>query len=138
MKKFIALILVALFTLSTFSIANANDYLPYVEKPTQLTYQPDNVTLNIMGRTSRAFNVVYCNGRLCVPLYDTITAMDGTYSLVNDDCKITISGKTIDISTKTKDSNRVVTCYYNNICYISLYELLTPFEYIETFNKYAK
>lgn len=132
MKKFIALILVALFTLSTFSIANANDYLPYVEKPTQLTYQPDNVTLNIMGRTSRAFNVVYCNGRLCVPLYDTITAMDGTYSLVNDDCKITISGKTIDISTKTKDSNRVVTCYYNNICYISLYELLTPFDYIAT------
>ena len=58
--------------------------------------------------------------------------MDGTYSLVNDDCKITISGKTIDISTKTKDSNRVVTCYYNNICYISLYELLTPFDYIAT------
>ena len=57
MKKFIALILVTLFTLSTFSITNASDYLPYVEKPTQLTYQPDNVTFNIMGRTSRAFNV---------------------------------------------------------------------------------
>lgn len=132
MKKFIALILATILTVGTISISCASDYLPYNEEATNLTYQPDIIKFNFMGKTSRKANVVYCNGRLCVPLFDTITALDGTYKTENNKCKITIGNKTTEISTEVQDSNRVVVCYYKNVCYVSLYEILTPFDYIAT------
>ncbi|MCC8098420.1 MAG: DUF2334 domain-containing protein, partial [Eubacterium sp.] len=72
-------------------------------------------------------NTVYCNGRLCLPEGEGAKLMGGELIRNGSIYRIRIGDKSTFLTYS--DNNRPIVFLYNEVPYISLYELITPFGY---------
>lgn len=138
MKKIKALIMSAAlaFTVATAAAVSvavqqpkavyAASYQPYVAPAVSYNVQKSEV--NIQFPEGNTTNAVFCNGRLCVPAEEGAKLMGGKLEKQGETYRITVGDKTLDF-VESKESNRPVFFDNGGVPYISLYELITPFEY---------
>lgn len=124
MKK--VFIIFLLIIMNTVVYAGESTYIPYTEPDVSYNIKPANVKVKFIKGESN--NSVFCNGRLCVPLVEGVKAIGGELSSTVNGYKISADGKNISLKSAIVN-NRPVIFTYDNVEYISLYELITPFEY---------
>lgn len=125
-KVFIVFVLIMIMIMNTEVYADEAGYMPYSEPEISYNIEPANVKVKFINGESSVS--VFCNGRICVPLVEGVKAMGGELSSTVNGYKISAEGKSVSLKSAIL-SNRPVIFTYNDIEYISIYELITPFEY---------
>jgi hypothetical protein len=136
-KKVCCMLLVAMSVLVGANIVRAETYLTYTDPGivTKISEKPVPVIIKFPTGVSKLVNIVYANGRMCVPLVTALENMGGTYDTSDaGKFKITIGTKTTWVNIAPSDTNIPTVVYVNGTAYISLYSLLTPFDYTPVFN----
>lgn len=126
MRKFFVLTLITLLMNCSFVRADDVCYMEYKEP--EISYNMVKAGVKVSLPQGEITDTVFCNGRLGVPLVNGVKAMGGVLESGINSYKITVGDKTVSLSSAVT-SNRPVIFSYNNNEYISLYELITPFDY---------
>lgn len=122
----IIVLLIVFIIMTTVVQAEENCYIEYTEPEISYNVQPADVKIEYpCGESTETF---FCNGRLSVPLVEGVKLMGGKLISVTKGYNIEIDGKT-EFLNGGVTGNRPVIFAYNNVEYISLYELITPFNY---------
>lgn len=123
MKK---IIFAVLFCLLLYIPVNAEEYLEYTAPEISLNIQTAGIKIKFPNGEGR--DNVYCNGRICVSLEEGARLMGGEYINLGYAYKLTVGDKSVFFNVDNT-SNRPKAFIYNNRPFISLYELITPFNY---------
>lgn len=118
--------LIAIITMTSTVQAAENCYITYIEPEISYNIVPAGVKVEFPNGESS--DNVFCNGRLSVPLIDGVKLMGGTLKSQVMGYNITVEGQSCSLNNGVT-SNRPVMFAYNNVEYVSLYELITPFDY---------
>lgn len=110
---------------------NAGEFEPYA--PPGIYYDIKNADVTVKYPKGEDSGTVFCNGRICVPIKKGAELMGAEFTDNGGSYRIKLNGKS-KLFYVSKDSNRPVVFTYNNTAYISLYELVTPFDYTLTAN----
>lgn len=125
MRKAVIL-LIMLVAMTSVVQAGENCYIEYREPEINFNVQKAYVKVEYpLGESSET---VFCNGRLSVPLVEGVKLMGGKLRSLVNGYNIAVNGKNHFLS-RAVTSNRPVMFVHNNVEYISLYELITPFNY---------
>ncbi len=128
------LLAVVMFVVSLGIPAYAEDYIEYVPPEKEMVYKQDTLNINFLGQFSADVTVLYCNGRLCIPLLTTAKSLGGTFTRCGRVIDISISGTSISVPVDTDIENRPSVFYYNGVMYISLYDFLEPLHFVPVIN----
>ena len=119
-----------------YNNVNADEYVieEYKDPGINMNYAQDNVEINFLGAMKANVTVLYCNGRLCIPLLNTVKSLGGSYVRCGSVIDIAISGTSITVPVDQDLSNRPSTFYYNGVLYISIYDFLEQLNFVPVIN----
>lgn len=126
MKK--VLLFLLMIVMMNIPVKGETCYAGYTEPAIEYNIQKSEVIIKFPS--GEINDVVFCNGRLGVPLAEGVKAMGGNIESTFRGYNISIGDESISLGSAVS-SNRPVIFTYNNKEYISLYELITPFGYEE-------
>ena len=132
------ILVVVIFALSLGINSHAEGFPQYVDPGVVMNYKQDNININFLGALSADVTVLYCNGRLCIPLFTTAKSLGGSYVRKGRVIDIAISGTSISVPVDPEQGNRPSVFYYNGVMYISLYDFLEPLHFVPIVNTVAK
>ncbi len=136
MKNIFSLII--LFTALLAFPVYAKEYIPYSAPSNETLVATDNVTITYPSGLSEATQIIYANGRLCVPFYRTVECMGMTCDDTAESYIINYGKYSVTVPKAVLTNNRIKMYYYNNTGYIYLYELIEQFGFVpvcDTANK---
>lgn len=125
MKKIVVL-LIMIVIMADIVQAGESCYIEYSEP--EISFNVQRAYVKVEYPLGESTDTVFCNGRLSVPLVEGVKLMGGKLRSVANGYNIAVDGKNHFLS-RAVTSNRPVIFAYNNVEYISLYELITPFNY---------
>lgn len=132
LKKVQLMLMTVLMLLSVLACTHAVygvDYLPYNDPGqfVKMSDKPVPVIIKFPNGLTKLVNIIYYNGRICMPLVSTLDNMGAELDRKNQySYKITYEDKTVWVPVKPADSNRCVMVYKDGTGYISMYSLLEP------------
>lgn len=124
MRK-ISVLLIALITMASSVFADTC-YTEYSEP--EISYTIVNAGVSIKFPLGETSDTMFCNGRLSVPLARGVKLMGGKLNSVARGYNISVEGKNYFVSGEVT-SNRPLIFIYDNMEYISLYNITEPFGY---------
>lgn len=130
LKNRLTAVLAVFMVLISICPISAKGYMEYVPPSDELAYKEDYVLIDFGNGKSSNMHIVYINGRLCVPLDESAKMLGAVYTENSIGTYITYKGKKALINRAGKRNLRIVTAKYKDKEYISLYELLEPFELV--------
>lgn len=125
MRKAVIL-LIMLAAMTSVVQAGENCYVEYREP--EISFNVQKAYVKVEYPFGESSETVFCNGRLSVPLVEGVKLMGGKLRSLVNGYNIAVDGKNHFLDGAVR-SNRPVIFAYNNMEYISLYELVTPFNY---------
>lgn len=130
-KLFIILISIVFSVIFPLMAMAGESYLSYIQP--DISYNIKTAGVNVRYPMGENSDTVFCNGRLCVPLEKGTELMGAQFNKNGGMYRISLDGKH-EFFNIAKDSNRPVVFGYDGEVYISIYELITPFDYEITAN----
>ncbi|MBQ7265163.1 MAG: DUF2334 domain-containing protein [Firmicutes bacterium] len=133
-KLFISFFIVSLFFASVIMNVWGANYIPYTAPEVKYDYREDNINFIDQQGNKKVLSVVYCNGRIFVPFYDTLSFLTMSYTQEEGGYNVYyLKGKTF-ISSSTGESNKTDMCFYKDKGYVSLYKILEPFGLVPVYD----
>ena len=133
MKKalglFLTLVIVNIFALQSLQASN---FIQYAEPSTNVKIKDVVVNIKYPNGDEVSTDAVFSNGRLCLPLEESVNYLNGKVDNVKAIYKINIGESFAFYSVN--NTNKVNIIKSNNIDYINIYDLLEPFNYIPIVN----
>jgi hypothetical protein len=139
MIRKIVILLLASMLIITGNIVYAESYPEYTEITSPIQYKGDKAYIDFGNGKAYTSDIVYAGGRVAVPVEESVKALGGSFKDDVFGLHVTIGDKTALINRAGKLDRRIVTFTYDNKEYVSLYELLEPFDLVPVVNiKYQR
>ena len=123
----VVLITVTFSRISYFGFSTK--YIEYEEPMLEFKFEPTKVNIRYPNDQVEEIRAVFCNGRLCVPVEDTLNNLGAEYFVNEQGYNIQLGERTTTIRNNEIETARPILKLYNGIDYINIYYLLQPFNF---------
>lgn len=133
-KRFMLLMLIVIFFIMLFC-TSASAYEEYSDPGINLNITTSTLNIYLPDGQKQVMEVAFCNGRVCVPFKEFLSALGGTYRVDGKNFLICVGEKYISVQISPAYSNRCIMVYDGGKAYVYLYEIIEPLGYIPLFEE---